>query len=128
MKKLARLFETSERIRLAAFLKPALAVVKSPKRKENGIGELLKDARKNLPPALAREVRRFAIGGIAMGMNILGVFAALGAVFLGIKHKSLKPRLLREPRYARHILGVIRPRLVVRPVKPLMIAVRRHPK
>ena len=95
-----------------------------PEREKRHVGIFPEDARKNLAPALPRQLYRFG------ERRILGRMAVLmsDGVFLGIEHQALHAALLREPRDARHVLGEIRPRLVVRPVEARIVILGRHPE
>ena len=113
------------RRRQASALRPAAAEpAEEPEREDDGVGELLEDAREDLAPALPREFRRLREGRVLRHVDVLH----RQGVFLGVEHEALHPALLGQPGDRRHVLGVVRPGLVVGPVEALVAHPWRHPE
>ena len=127
MQQLARLVDVFERVRLATLLKPKAKLLEAPKRDDDGVGKLLENAGKDFASALTGELRRLGERRIFIAMDILRELSALRGIFLRVKHKPFKSRLLGEPSDIRHIFGIVRPAFVIVPIYAIIPA-RRHPK
>ena len=112
------------RIRFVPPVEHAAELLEKREEEDHRVGILLENPRKDFAPALTREPRALVERRIVRRVVVLGRF---GIIFM-IEHQPLHPGLLREPRDVRHILGVVRPRLVVRPRQAVTPHLGRHPE
>ena len=112
------------RVGLPPRLHPVAEPSEVPQREEDDVRILLEHAREDLAPALPRELRRLLERRVGRHVDIL----QRARVLLWIEHQALHAALLREPRDDRHVLRVVGPCPVVRPVEPALSVGRRHPE